>query len=70
MDHPSACEFRRKDCYARSNLIYLRKTILLVFELSGFSHSQGHGQTNSPRALLVRSTSVSGIHWRPQMLQG
>jgi hypothetical protein len=41
MDHPSACEFRRKDSCAQSNLIYLKKTILLAFAFPGFSHSLG-----------------------------
>ncbi len=30
----------------------------------------GHGETNSPRAYIVRSTSVSGIPWHPQRLPG
>jgi hypothetical protein len=42
------------------NLIDLRKTILLNFEIAGFSHSQGHGLKGPPRANVVRSTSVSG----------
>ena len=44
MDHLSDCEFRRKDSYARSNLLYLRKTILFVFALAGLLHSQGQNQ--------------------------
>jgi hypothetical protein len=41
MDHLSDCEFRRDDSNARSILIDLRKTVLRVFALPGFSRRVG-----------------------------
>src|SRR5216684_7519592 len=44
MDHLFDCEFRCEDSYARSISVDLGKTILVVPELAGFSHSQGHSR--------------------------
>ena len=46
------CEFCRDDSHARSFSRDLRKIIFLVFELSGFSHSQG--QNPNPSRTLAR----------------
>ena len=71
MDHLSDCEFRRDDSNARSILIDLRKTVLRVFALAGFSRSQGHVWTAPPWqelsdvcAALVGCGHVSGLFVR------
>jgi hypothetical protein len=46
MDQLSDCEFRRDDSNAQSILIDLRKTVLRVFALAGFSRSQGQERTS------------------------
>ncbi len=44
MDHLFDCEFRCEDSCARWISVDLGKTILVVPELAGFSHSQGHSR--------------------------
>src|SRR5208337_4360102 len=54
-----------------SFLLRADEIILLHCKLTAAARpALGHGETNSPRRFLVRSTSVSGIHWHPQRLPG
>ena len=46
MDFPSVRDFGRGNSRPRSILIEQRKIILVVFELAGFSHSQGQVQSS------------------------